>query len=70
MRSTDYDELDIDQDESIAFDAAPTAPITETVAVQRRLDGRRDRRLSVRPRVERPEDGIPAFEEPSTTARG
>lgn len=30
MRSTDYDELDIDQDGAIAFDAAETAQITET----------------------------------------
>jgi hypothetical protein len=64
MRSTDYDELDIDQDDPIAFDAAETAPIEaspfsdgSTVDATGYPDGLGSNGH---------EDGIPAFEEAST----
>ena len=67
MRSTDYDELDIDQDEPIAFDAAATAPITETSPYSEgsTADATADYPSGLGSNGH--EDGIPAFEEPSTT---
>jgi hypothetical protein len=70
MRSTDYDELDIDQDEPIAFDAASTAPITETSPYSEgsTADATADYPSGLGSNGH--EDGIPAFEEPSTPSRG
>lgn len=67
MRSTGYDELDIDQDDPIAFDAAQTAPIETPPFSEGSTDA------SGYPSglgSNGHEDGIPAFEEPSTTSRG
>jgi hypothetical protein len=66
MRSTD-DSLDFDQDEVVAFDAAPTAPIGDTSPF--------DDEPETAPTADYPsglgsnghEDGIPAFEESSTS---
>ena len=63
MRSSDYDELEIDRDEAVAFDAAETAPITDPSPYG---DG-----SVLDTTAEYPaglgsnghEDGIPAFEE-------
>ena len=68
MRSTSYDDLDIDQ-ESIAFDAAPTAPITETSPYSEgsTADATADYPSGL---GSNGQDGIPAFEEPSTPTRG
>jgi hypothetical protein len=68
MRSTDYDELDIDQDDPIAFDAAATAPIeTPRYSDGSTLDATADYPAGLGSNGH--EDGIPAFEEPSTTSR-
>ena len=69
MRSNDWDELDIDRDDPIAFDAAETAPITETSA----YDEGSTAETAPYPSglgSNGHEDGIPAFEEPSATSRG
>jgi len=70
MRSTDYDELDIDQDEPIAFDATPTAPIVDTSPYSEgsTADATADYPSGLGSNGH--EDGIPAFEEPSTRTRG
>ena len=70
MRSTDYDRLDIGQDEPIAFDATPTAAITETSPYSEGspADATADYPSGLGSNGH--EDGIPAFEEPSTTSRG
>ncbi len=68
MRSTDYDGLDIDQDEPIAFDAAPTAPIETSPFSEGSLGDTTDYPSGLGSNGH--EDGIPAFEEPSTTPRG
>jgi len=65
MRSTGYEDLDIDRDDPIAFDAAETAPITETSPYS-------DDPLETAPYPSGlgsngHEDGIPAFEESSTS---
>jgi hypothetical protein len=68
MRSTDYDELDIDHD-PIAFDAAPTAPIeTSPYSDGSTADATADYPSGLGSNGH--EDGIPAFEEPSTSSRG
>ena len=69
MGSTDYDRLDIDQDETVAFDATPTAPITETSPYSEgsTADATADYPSGL---GSNGQDGIPAFEEPSTTSRG
>lgn len=63
MRSTGYDELDIDRDDAVAFDAAPTAPITETSPYSEgsALDTTADYPAGLGSNGH--EDGIPAFEE-------
>ena len=70
MRSTEYDGLDIDQDEPVAFDAASTAPITETSPYSEgsTADATADYPTGLGSNGH--EEGIPAFEEPSTTPRG
>lgn len=65
MRSSGYDELDIDRDEPVAFDAAETAPITETTPY---AEGATD--TAPYPSglgSNGHEEGIPAFEESSTS---
>ena len=54
MRSSGYDELDIDRDDPVAFDAAADGPDRRRHALQRRLGARHHGRLSVGPRLERP----------------
>ena len=66
MRSNEWDQLDVDRDDPTAFDAAETAPITET---SHYAEG------SIAETAPYPsglgsnghEDGIPAFEESSAT---
>ena len=65
MRSSGYDELDVDRDDPIAFDAADTAPITETSPYS---EGSAD--TAPYPSglgSNGHEDGIPAFEDSSTS---
>jgi hypothetical protein len=64
MRSTDYDQLDIDQDDPIAFDAADTAPITETSPYSEGTTDTAPYPSGLGSNGH--EDGIPAFEESST----
>jgi hypothetical protein len=61
--SSSYDELDIDRDDPIAFDAAQTAPITETSPYSEgsTLDTTADYPSGLGANGH--EDGIPAFEE-------
>ena len=68
MRSTD-NELDVDQDEPIAFDAASTAPIeTSPFSEGSTAEASADYPSGLGSNGH--EDGIPAFEESSTTPRG
>ena len=70
MRSTDYDRLDFDQDEPIAFDAAPTAPISDPSPFNEGSTADATAEYPSGLGSNGHEDGIPAFEEPSTTRRG
>ena len=65
MRSTDYDALDIDQDAPIAFDAAETASITETSPYSESSTDTAPYPTGLGSNGH--EDGIPAFEESSTS---
>ena len=62
MRSSDYDELDIDRD-AVAFDAAQTAPIADVTPYSEgsALDSTADYPAGLGSNGH--EDGIPAFEE-------
>ena len=66
-RSSDYDRLDFDRDEAVAFDAAPTAPIGDTSPFNEDVtpDATADYPAGLGSNGH--EDGIPAFEEPSTS---
>jgi hypothetical protein len=68
MRSSSYDDLELEPDETVAFDAAPTASITETSPYSEgsALDTTADYPTGLGSNGQ--EDGIPAFEE--TTPRG
>lgn len=68
MRSTDYDELDIDRDDPIAFDAADTAPIEASAFSEGSMVDATGYPSGLGSNGH--EDGIPAFEESSTTTRG
>ena len=63
MRSSGYDELDIDRDDAIAFDAAQTAPIADVTPYSEGspLDTTADYPAGLGSNGH--EDGIPAFEE-------
>jgi len=63
MRSSGYDELDIDRDDAIAFDAAQTAPIADVTPYSEgsALDSTADYPAGLGSNGH--EDGIPAFEE-------
>ena len=63
MRSSGYDELDIDRDDAIAFDAAQTAPIADATPYSEgsALDSTADYPAGLGSNGH--EDGIPAFEE-------
>ena len=63
MRSSGYDELDIDRDDAIAFDAAQTAPIADVTPYSEgsALDTTADYPAGLGSNGH--EDGIPAFEE-------
>ena len=67
MRSTGDDRLDFDRDEPVAFDAAPTAPIGDTspFSDDPTTDATADYPSGLGSNGH--EDGIPAFEEPSTS---
>jgi len=69
MRSGDNVELDVDQDEPVAFDAASTAAIeTSPFSESSTAEATADYPSGLGSNGH--EDGIPAFEEPSTTPRG
>jgi hypothetical protein len=63
MRSSGYDELDIDRDDAVAFDAAQTAPIADVTPYSEGsvLDTTADYPSGLGSNGH--EDGIPAFEE-------
>ena len=63
MRSSGYDELDIDRDDAVAFDAAQTAPIADVTPYSEgsALDSTADYPAGLGSNGH--EDGIPAFEE-------
>jgi hypothetical protein len=63
MRSSGYDELDIDRDDTVAFDAAQTAPIADVTPYSEgsALDTTADYPAGLGSNGH--EDGIPAFEE-------
>ena len=63
MRSSGYDELDIDRDDAVAFDAAQTAPIADVTPYSEgsALDTTADYPAGLGSNGH--EDGIPAFEE-------
>jgi hypothetical protein len=63
MRSSGYDELDIDRDDAVAFDAADTAPIADVTPYSEgsALDTTADYPAGLGSNGH--EDGIPAFEE-------
>ena len=63
MRSAGYDELDIDRDDAVAFDAADTAPIADVTPYSEgtALDTTADYPAGLGSNGH--EDGIPAFEE-------
>ena len=67
MRSTADDRLDFDRDEAVAFDAAPTAPIGDTSPfdAEPTTDATADYPAGLGSNGH--EDGIPAFEESSTS---
>jgi hypothetical protein len=65
MRSSGYDELDIDRDEPTAFEAAETAPITETSPYAEGSTETAPYPSGLGSNGH--EDGIPAFEESSTS---
>jgi hypothetical protein len=67
MRSGGYDELDIDRDDPIAFDAAETAAITETSPYSEGSTETAPYPSGLGSNGH--EDGIPAFEESSSTTR-
>jgi hypothetical protein len=63
MRSSGYDELEIDRDDTVAFDAAQTAPIADVTPYSEgsALDTTADYPAGLGSNGH--EDGIPAFEE-------
>jgi hypothetical protein len=63
MRSSGYDELDIDRDDAVAFDSAQTAPIADVTPYSEgsALDTTADYPSGLGSNGH--EDGIPAFEE-------
>ncbi len=67
MRSSGYDDLDIDQDDPIAFDAADTAPITELSPYDEGTPETAPYPSGLGSNGH--ENAIPAFEESSTTTR-
>jgi hypothetical protein len=70
MRSTDIEELDVDQDEPVAFDAAKTASITETSPYSEGSTAEATADYPAGLGSNGHEDKIPAFEESTTTPRG
>jgi hypothetical protein len=66
MRSSGYDELDIDRDDAVAFDAADTAPIADVTPYSEgsALDTTADYPGGLGSNGH--EDGMPAFEESSS----
>ena len=67
MGSTTYDGLDVDRDDPFAFDAAQTAPIADASPYTEGAGETADYPSGLGSNGH--EDGIPAFEEPSTTGR-
>ena len=69
MRSTDYDRARLRSGRAVAFDAAPTAPIGDTSPYNEGSTGDATADYPSGLGSNGHEDGIPAFEEPSTTSR-
>ena len=67
MGSTGYERLDVDRDDPFAFDAAQTAPIADASPYTEGPGETADYPSGLGSNGH--EDGIPAFEEPSTTGR-
>jgi hypothetical protein len=67
MGATGYDRLDVDRDDPFAFDAAQTAPIADASPYTEGPGETADYPSGLGSNGH--EDGIPAFEEPSTTGR-
>jgi hypothetical protein len=67
MRATDYDRLDFDRDEAVAFDAAPTASIGDTSPYNEDMTPDATAEYPSGLGSNGHDDGIPAFEESSTS---
>jgi hypothetical protein len=67
MRATDDDRLDFDRDDAVAFDAAPTAPIGDTSPFDEDMTPGATADYPAGLGSNGHEDGIPAFEESSTS---
>jgi len=68
MRDSRYDALDIDRDDTFAFDAAETAPIETSPLTDPSSSGTADYPTGLGSNGQ--DDGIPAFEESSTATLG